>query len=243
MATESTARRTSFPYLPAVDRAKQLAKMFAAAIAISLVIVLVLDQRRDISQSTMEILTGLAIWYAAIIGGGMAFRVIPLYVANGRTRKNGWLAWFMAVLGIAITGGIIIAIGFALERMLYSAMDWPTTLSDEHWFSSGYQAHMVFVEYFFGLLVAGSVGGFIGAAVYRSGSFGWGAVFPGLLLAGFTGVLERGAIRVIGFIEQDLLGVDHFGPLGNVIICIAVVAITAGFVFLIVRDVALRNPR
>lgn len=197
----------------------------------------------EISISGWEVGTHLVRWFVGAVGVYLTAVYLPLYVVHGRTRAE--VARQMAVFGVlyAALVAMVVAVGFALEGLVYGLADWPQALEGAHLFDAPDQYHLVLLEHtlLFGAWMAG--GALLGAAFYRSGVLG-GAMVP---LAVAVVVVSESVLgpRELGPLPPPLLGFPGLGleathpalAAATTVACIA--AVGAG-TWLVVRDVPIR---
>jgi hypothetical protein len=75
-------------------------------------------------------------WFALGYGFYLVNRLLAVCVAHGRTRREFLrsVALYVVVGGAAL--GTLLTLGFALEAVLYRAMDWPHRVADERLFDA-----------------------------------------------------------------------------------------------------------
>jgi hypothetical protein len=95
--------------------------VFAGAV---LVLTFAIDLRVTITESVWDPAVSVVRWFAFGYGLYLLNRLLPLYVAAGRTRREflGSVAQFVAGAGAVLAA--LLALGFALEGMLYRALGW-----------------------------------------------------------------------------------------------------------------------
>ena len=96
-----------------------------------LVLTFAIDLRATITESVWDPAVSVVRWFALGYGVYLINRLLPLYVAAGRTRREflGSVALFLAGAGAVLAA--LLTLGFALEGVLYRAMDWPHRVATE----------------------------------------------------------------------------------------------------------------
>ncbi len=100
---------------------------------------------------------------------------------------------------------------------------------------------MILLEFSFMFLVWAMVGGFVGAALYRSPDLGWFSILPGTILILLSGSLDRSEFWLFGFVRR---AVPEFNVTSlGVAIPLALVGAAVAFALAwwVVRDMPLRN--
>ena len=220
--------------------AAMMSGVLVAGVVVILIVILVVG---EVESSVWEQASyQVARWYVAFIGGYLTYSLLPLQVANGQTRRAFAGRAPMFIGGFAAGGAVLMVVGFLLEAALYAVAGWPHVLTLEHYYSSPYQLHLVFVEFFVQFLAWMLAGALLGAAIYRSSAV-W---LPALLLAVVgVGLVELVLAPEWGPFEliTELSGIGLGGfplPLG-VGICALSYAMLAAGTWLVIRDMPLRN--
>jgi hypothetical protein len=172
--------------------------VFAAAV---LVLTVGIAVAGTITTSVWDPAVTVVRWFALGYGVFLIHRLLAVYVAHGRTRHEFLrsVALFVVVAGAVLAA--LLALGFALEAVLYGAMDWPHRVSAERLFASPGEYPLIFANYWSMLSVWTTIGLLLGAGFYRAG--GWELVVLLLALAmvvvsgfaiGFHGLPFVGAV-------------------------------------------------
>ena len=140
--------------------------VFAAAV---LVLTIGIDLRTTISWSVWDPAASFVRWFA--FGYGLYFinRMLPVYVAHGRTRREfaGSMALFVLVAAAVVAA--LLTVGFVLEAALYRFMEWPHRIEPERLFDAPDQYPLVFLSYWAMLVIWMTTGLLLAAGFYRSG--------------------------------------------------------------------------
>jgi hypothetical protein len=144
--------------------------VFAAAV---LVLTIGIDLRTTISWSVWDPAASFVRWFA--FGYGLYFinRMLPVYVAHGRTRREfaGSMALFVLVAAAVVAA--LLTVGFVLEAALYRFMEWPHRIEPERLFDAPDQYPLVFLSYWAMLVIWMTIGLLLAAGFYRSGAPSW----------------------------------------------------------------------
>ena len=128
----------------------------------------------DITNSVWEqAATQVTRWFMLFIGVHLGYSLLPLYVAHGQTRKQFASVSTVFVTFYTLTGALLIALGFALEAVLYQVADWPQVLAMEHAFTGAGEYPAIILEFWTRFLMWTFGGLLLGAAFYRSDGVGW----------------------------------------------------------------------
>jgi hypothetical protein len=209
--------------------------VFAAAV---LVLTIGIDLRTTITQSVWDPAATIVRWFALGYGVYFVHRMLPVYVAHGRTRHEFLRSIAMFVLVAAAMVAALLTLGFALESVLYRVMDWPQQVAAERLFDSPSQYPLIFLTYWAMLVIWTTVGLLPGAGFYRSE----GRELQVILLAvamvlvtgygiGFNGLPFVGAV-------VDVADVPLAGTLA---LCLAGLLPGAAATWALVRDIPIRN--
>jgi hypothetical protein len=214
-----------------------LALAWVVFVAAVLVLTVGIAVRGDITRSVWDPAVTVVRWFALGYGLFLVNRLLAVYVAHGRTRREflGSVAVFVVVAGAALAA--LLAVGFALEAVLYRAMDWPHRVATERLFDSPTQYPLIFVNYWAMLVTWTTIGLLLAAGFYRSG--GWELVV--LPLALVLVVVTGFAIGFNGlpFVGATVAVVDV--PLAATLgLCLAGLLPGAAVTWLLVRDIPIR---
>jgi hypothetical protein len=214
-----------------------LALLWAVFTAAVLVLTIGIDLWGTITRSVWDPAVTVVRWFALGYGLYLVNRMLAVYVAHGRTRREFLrsVAVFLVVAGAMVAA--LLTLGFAIEGLLYRAMDWPQRVGPGRLFDAPDDYLVIFANYWAMLLVWTAVGLLLAAGFYRSG--GAELVVVGLALAivvvtgfgiGFNGLPFVGAVVDVA----DL-------PLAaNLALCLAGLLPAAALTWLLVRDIPIR---
>ena len=214
-----------------------LALVWVVFVAAVLVLTIGIAVRGDITRSVWDPAVTVVRWFALGYGLFLINRLLAVYVAHGRTRREflSSVAVVVVVAGAAVAA--LLTLGFALEAVLYRAMDWPHRVATERLFDSPSQYPLIFVNYWAMLVIWTTIGLLLAAGFYRSG--GWELVVLPLALVvvvvtgfaiGFNGLPFVGATVAVA-------DVPLAATLG---LCLAGLLPGAALTWLLVRDIPIR---
>jgi hypothetical protein len=209
--------------------------VFAAAV---LLLTIGIDLRTTITQSVWDPAVTIVRWFALGYGVYFVYRMLPVYVAHGRTRHEFLRSMATFVLVAATMVAALLTLGLALESVLYRVMDWPQRVPAERLFDSPGQYPMVFLTYWAMLVIWTTIGLLLGAGFYRSGGSVLVVIALGLAMVVVTGY-------AIGFNGLPFVGavVDVADvPLAqSLALCLAGLLPGAAATWALVRDIPIRN--
>jgi hypothetical protein len=208
--------------------------VFAAAV---LVLTIGIDLRGTITRSVWDPAVTVVRWFALGYGLYLVNRMLPVYVAHGRTRREFLrsVALFLVVAGAMVAA--LLTLGFALEGLLYRTMDWPQRVAPERLFGAPDDYLVIFASYWAMLGAWTVIGLVLAAGFYRSG--GAELLVVGLALAivvvtgfgiGFNGLPFVGAV----------VDVADLSLAGNLALCLAGIVPGAAATWALVRDIPIR---
>jgi hypothetical protein len=209
--------------------------VFAAAV---LVLTIGIAIRGTITSSVWEPAVTVLRWFALGYGLFLINRLLPVYVAHGRTRLEFLrsITLFIVVAGAVLAA--LLTLGFALEGLLYRVMDWPHQVSARLLFTSPSQYPRILLAHWVMLLVWTTIGAFLAAGFYRSG--GWE---PVVLALGLTLVVVTGF--AIGFSGLPFVGavvdVAEVPLAATLALCAAGFLPGLAMTWALVRDIPIRN--
>ena len=209
--------------------------VFAAAV---LVLTFGIDLRATISWSVWDPAVGFVRWFALGYGVYFVNRMLPVYVAHGRTRREFLRSIALFVLVAAAMVAALLTLGLALEAVLYRAMDWPQRVETERLFDSPGQYPLVFASYWAMLVVWMTIGLLLAAGFYRSAGSELVVIAVALAMVVVTGFgIGFNGLPFIGAVV-DLAAVPLAGSFG---LCLAGLLPGAALTWALVRDLPMRN--
>lgn len=240
-AVRSQERTWRFPGMVLKGQLEFAMIIWALAAVFTNVTVAVVANFTSIRISAWEIAAGVAPWFVAFMSGWVTFVLVPMFIANGRTRRDAFIEWAIVAAIYPIVAAILTAIGYVIEHVVYEVAGWNGQIDDNHWFGSRTDVGMILLEFSFMFLVWAMVGGFVGAALYRSPDLGWFSILPGTILILLSGSLDRSEFWLFGFVRR---AVPEFNVTSlGVAIPLALVGAAVAFALAwwVVRDMPLRN--
>jgi hypothetical protein len=182
-------------------------------------------------------------WWVLFVGVHLGYTVLALHVAHGQTRRAFAQQAALFMLGFAAFGALLIAVGFALEGALYALAGWPQALSLSHLFTSPWQLHLVFTEFWLRFMVWGAAGLMLGAAFYREPGLGGILIPPAILLIAVGEIpMAPGNWWPFGDLPFFLdFGLTSVLLLVGIFMPLLSLAIISAIAWSVVKDIPLRN--
>jgi hypothetical protein len=209
--------------------------VFAGAVLVLTVGIQVLTA---ISQSVWDPAVSFLRWFALGYGVYFVYRMLPVYVAHGRTRREflGAMATFVPVAAAMVAA--LLTLGLALESVLYRVMDWPQQVPAERLFDAPGQYPLVFLTYWAMLVVWTTIGLLLGAGFYRSEGRELLVVALGLAMVVVTGyAIGFNGLPLVGAVV-DVADLPLAGALG---LCLAGLLPGVAATWALVRDLPIRT--
>lgn len=237
---QSSLRARRFPSLPLTDQLWLLLFVWLGALIFTFVVTLVVSAG-DVSISGWGVASGAAPWFVGFMSGYFMFQHMPMFVANGRTRRECLIDWSIFVPIYAALGTLLVTLGYVLEYVYYGVAGWESVTFDDHLFTSHTDVIPMFGEYLVRLLVWAAAGGFVGASVYRSKDTGWLTLLPAALLTAAAGSFGGNSSGPFGFLTRRFPEFSISSWWWTIlvgVVCIAIGMVCTWWVF---RDTPLRN--
>jgi hypothetical protein len=209
--------------------------VFAAAVVVLTIGIHVLG---TVNRSVWDPAVTIVRWFALGYGLYLVNRLLAVYVAHGRTRREFLRSVAVFVVGAGAVLAVLLTAGFALEAVLYRVMDLPQRVAPERLFDSPTEYPLVFLSYWAMLVIWTTIGLLLASGFYRSG--GSELVVIALALAmvlvtgygiGFNGLPFVGAV-------VDVADLPLAGSLG---LCLAGLLPGVAVTWALVRDIPIRN--
>lgn len=212
-----------------------LAVVVAACCAVLAVAVpLIVGKFFNVTIGAWQFVAAASIWYVGAISGSLIYITVPLYVAHGQTRREGFTTWVITGLGVIVTAAVVIAMGFPLERWFYRTQGF-----------SGYLESISFANLLVSFLLAFAVfwvvGGSIGAALYRYRTWGWLSIPAGFAVLTLTGSFEQTGVKFFDLVAQVFPAAEIESMWAEGSLFLLVIAAGGWIVLRIVRDLTLRS--
>ncbi|MGN6482895.1 MAG: hypothetical protein ACTHMX_00695 [Thermomicrobiales bacterium] len=206
-------------------------------------IVVSIAWRSEVTGSIWEASCNAVPWYAAFMAGYTFFQVVPILIANGKTRRDAAIDAAQVIGAQTLVIALLMTLGYLIEWAVYRWRGWPVDIGGDHLFTRHSQVGIIFWESLLTIAVWSALGAFVGASFYRYDAQGWFAVIPAALILSVVGIfITTKAPLFENLIEQVLSDVGRSLPVATVASTIAV-AISAAILWRIVRDMPLRRWR
>jgi hypothetical protein len=209
--------------------------VFAAAVVVLTVAIHLLG---TVDQSVWDPAVTVVRWFALGYGVYLVYRLLPVLVAHGRTRREFLrsVALFMVAAGAVVAA--LLAAGFAIEGILYRVMDLPQRVAPERLFDAPTQYPRIFLSSWAMLVVWTTIGLLLGAGFYRSGGNELVALVLALAMVVVTGYgIGFNGLPFVGAVV-DVADVPLAASLG---LCLVGLVPGAAVTWALVRDLPIRN--
>lgn len=224
------------------DQLWLLALLAGGSFVFAMVTVFVVSMFTDIRISAWGIVGSIAPWYIAIMAGWIVYIQIPLFVAHGRTRKQGFREWRNTGLGLVSLGAILMAVGFILERVIYDLANFSISAENEEFFSGANDLHIVLFQYLLTFAVWFALGGFVGGSLYRSEDWGWVSIPIAIIIASLAGLWNHTSGGFFAFSRRIIPGINTESVFLDIGLSAIAVAVGVWIVWKLTHDMPLRNP-
>lgn len=238
---ERQERTWRFPRIQVEDFLGLTLMIWAGLCVFTFGVTIVVSFFRDIAISGWEIASGVAPWYLAIMSGWVMFQYVPMFIANGRTRRDSMIEWTIFAPIFAVSGALLITIGYLLEYIVYGIAGWPRVLENDHKFASHTDVVPMFTEYLLTFLVWTAVGGFVGISFYKSDDVGWFSLLPATLLVGAVGTFTQSVIGPFSFVVDRLTGLTTSSWPIAILVGVVATLVALWGAWMVLRDMPLRN--
>jgi hypothetical protein len=118
--------------------------VFAAAVVVLTVAIHVLG---TVSRSVWDPAVTVVRWFALGYGVYLVYRLLPVLVAHGRTRREFLRSIALFVVAAGAVVAALLAAGFAVEGLLYRVMDLPQRVARERLSDAPTQYPRIFLSY------------------------------------------------------------------------------------------------
>lgn len=209
--------------------------VFAAAVVVLTVAIHVLG---TVNRSVWDPAVTVVRWFALGYGVYLVYRLLPVLVAHGRTRREFLHSVALFVVAAGAVVAALLAAGFAIEGLLYRILDLPQRVAPERLFDAPTQYPRIFLTYWAMLVVWTTIGLLLAAGFYRSGGNELVVLALALVMVVVTGY-------GIGFNGLPFVGavvdVADLPLAGSLALCLAGLLPGAAVTWALVRDLPIRN--
>lgn len=241
--TPTGGRAWRFPWIVASG---QIALTLLSALGFGVVvagIVVSIAWQGEVTGSIWEASVNAVPWYAAFMAGYTFYQVVPMLIANGRTRREASIDAGQVIGAQAVVMALLLVLGYLIEWAVYRWQGWPTEISGAHFFTRHSQVGTIFWESLLTIAVWSALGAFVGASFYRYDLQGWFAVIPAALILSVVGIfITTKAPFFENVIEHALSGGMRSLPVATLATAVALV-VSGVILWRIVRDMPLRRWR
>jgi hypothetical protein len=215
--------------------------MWVGLVVLTLAITVALDRFTEVSDSTWEQSSQVVSWYVGGVCWYIAYQVVPMLIAHGRTRRDTAIEVAIFMVIFAAVAAVLVAAGYLIEYAVYGFAGWPRDLSGNQTFDSHLDVVRIVLQSWLVAIVWAAAGAFVGSAFYRSPDAGWFALFPASILIGLVGTFTNGFWGPVGFFIERFLPVETPSLALAIPTAIACLLIALALTWPIVRDLPIRN--
>ena len=208
---------------------------FGAAVVVLTVAIHLLG---TVDQSVWDPAVTVVRWFALGYGVYLVYRLLPVLVAHGRTRREFLRSVALFVVAAAAVLAALLAAGFAIEGLLYRFLDLPQRVAPERLFDTPTQYPRIFLSYWAMLAVWTTIGLLLGAGFYRSGGNELVALVLALAMVVVTGYgIGFNGLPFVGAVV-DVADLPLAASLG---LCLVGLVPGAAVIWALVRDLPIRS--
>lgn len=173
--------------------------------------------------------------FAHSLGNALILNYLPLYVTNGKTRRQFMHDALLTAWAYTAAGAAAMAVGLLVEAAVHRALGWPYMPDFNHLFQSPSQFWLVFTEYWLLFTLWAIAGAMVAAGTSRGAAWKMLGVALAVVLVG----LAESAVGTrlpfdIGFTTSPPVAVA-------VLICAASAGVGLAFTWCMLRNVPI-NP-
>jgi hypothetical protein len=174
-----------------------------------------------------------------VIGILLPTLFLPRWVSHGITRRAFALAGGLNMAVAAIAGGAIVATGYAVESVVYSAAGWEQALQGlpSQLFADSSAWHLIFLHFTLTYSAYAITGWLIGTGYYRWGPWR-GTLF---LIPALLPLVATEAVFVPGPTLGITLGVERLPALAVVVVALIITVLGGIAGYSVVRNMPLRR--
>lgn len=172
-----------------------------------------------VGSSTWQYATWSPAVLLFLIGLGLPTMLLPRYVVHGSTRRAFALGSALVTGSAAVAGGLLMAVGFAVESFVYEAQGWTQAIEGTRLFAGADQPGVIVAQYALVFAAWAITGWLAGTGYYRWGGW-WGTLFlvPAALPLVLAEILVTAGSAATPWGSVPL-------PLSLVIVCLLVVVL------------------
>jgi hypothetical protein len=200
-----------------------------------------IDRWGSINNSAWESATQFIPWFVLFIGVHIGATLLPLNIAHGKTRRDFSIETVIFLVLYSFAISVLILIGWVLERALYSIIDLPQSLTDEHLYSNAHDYPRIFISSLFIQLGWTTAGVVISAAYYRWDYEGLLSIIPCVGAIGLIQVVIGGGWEPATALANRFIEVDAPSILLAIVVSILASAAMMAMAWPIVRDIPMRQ--
>lgn len=239
----ATRRPWRFPTLIAQG---QLAFVVLMALGFGVTVAAVIigiGWKSTISGSVWEPSTNAIPWFVAVMAGHTFFQVVPMLIANGRTRRDATIDALQVSAATVLTVAVLTTVGYLIEWAVYRWQGWPEKITGNHLFTHYDQVGAIFWESLLTFAVWSVLGAMVGAAFYRFDQWGWLSLVPAVIILIGVGIFITSRAPIAdNLVERILPDWGRSLPVATLATVIGM-GVSGAIIWRIVRDLPLRPWR
>lgn len=228
-----------FPRPIIEDHIALAAMLWAGFMVVTIGVAVGIAYFSDVTGSVLEPASNFVSVYVAFMVGYMVYQSVPMFIANGRTRRDTAIETVIFMVTFAAAVAFLMTAGYLIEYVIYGIAGWPRDISGNHLFASHTDVLAIFSESWLTCLVWAAAGGFVGAACYRYDAAGWLALIPAGLLVSLAGISS--GPQLMGVVLRRLPSIETSSPLLFTVLTITSFVIALALTWPILRDLPIRN--
>ncbi|MCK2239182.1 MULTISPECIES: hypothetical protein [unclassified Crossiella] len=189
-----------------------------------------------VSLSVWDNAVQVALWFAFGFTAWLLYTYLPVYVANGITRREftARVAGFVGVLAAVLA--VLTAAGYLAEGGVYALAGWPQMLAPQRYFTAATEVPTVLLTQFLAFGAFSAVGALVGSSFYRDPALGLGSLPVGLAVLYLANIVSGTWVAAsVGLSPFDRLPLAVAAPAG-----VALIALVLGGVWLLLRNIPIR---
>lgn len=235
------SRSWSFPRKMIEDLIALSALLWVGFVIFIGAIVIGMKRYSNVDSSYWESATQFIPWFTLFIGVHVGATLLPLNIAHGKTRRDFSIETVIFLVTYSFAISVLILIGWLLERALYSVIDLPQVLTDDHLYTNAHDYPRIFISSLFIQLGWTTAGVVISAAYYRWDFEGLLSIIPCVGAIGLIQAVIGGGWEPVTALADRFIEIDAPSILVALIVGILASAAMMAMAWPIVRDLPMRQ--
>lgn len=215
--------------------------LFGIVFVIAMAITLIVSMFTPVGISAWDLATQFVRWYGGGLGVYVTAVYLPIYITHGYTRRAFLQQLPIFFAAAAALATVLVALGYAVEHLLYRLAGWDQQLTSDHLFTSPMDLGLVAVSFGLVILLYVVGGALAGAAFYRNLLVGF-ALIPPLIGVAALSEMVHGGVPVPGFLPSWVGGSLETAPVASAAVLTAGLVVAMGLLlWWLVRDLPIRS--